>query len=529
MNRLLRVWGQRLLLAALLKLVFFASFGTIRGQNTELVIPLLFHGGTIAKVGDFRWESTLYFNNNGSLVPLTVGFYEQNGTPLSVELVTIVPPGSVAQTIPPDSVQVFDVEGGKSPAFKLTSSFGGQIKVFWAALAMPSTATKLTYAFDFKLLGLVREATGVEFLDSGQITRAVKSKAATVHPVQIGPAPGFNQRKPVLAMVNKGSNVANVTVTVYDSEGNSHGSFSVNVPVMNQVMEFLDGRFPGLSLDSARATVISSVDVWLSALQFLNGSSVPVEITDGIFIPNQAPQVNLENPPVTVTTALFLVSGWAVDPDGTLASVELTVDNGAVTTVPLNINRQDVKDFFASLGKTVQLNSGFAKEVGPLTNGPHTAKVKITDSAGATTEVSKTFTVNRPAVVPLAGEYYGPIDPLTSTPPGVADGQSRFYVRVIQAGPNEFLVDRWDALGFVDQCDGGTQRTSFAIITPSSPQAVVDGSFSFTSACGPKTAIFETPNRIRLVSNTSAVCRSNNNPLQPCQGIKIVGIATRSQ
>ena len=434
----------------LTSLLLLAQTGTV-----EQAFPLLFHGGTINANGDIRWESLLYATNIASTAgTAAINFLKADGSPQPVSL----------NAGPEQSTHTLTIPGGMTRIYRMTSAYP-QINVFWGR-AQVSSGVRLTG--DFLLYGTNGIANDALISFARQIGSAsFKSREMTISPVLLGAVTEMTQREVVLAAANPGVTPADVTATLFDNDHNQQGTISFTIPAGGQVFRFLAGDFQR-TLEGGRVEIVSSQDIYVAALQFLNQFFSTIDIANGTHHPNMAPMVNVESPTnaKVFTVSAVTLSGWGFDPDGSISKLEYSVDGGAYNEVQFTVDRPDVKAAFSA----APLKSGFSINLS-LANGSHTVSVRMTDNLGAITEQSRSFSVNRPVIVPQDGDYEGWSDDAQSTPAGTRV----FWNMTISGGRITYL----SALHIYMICNGVQKDGGMKIVGSSllPTLAITDGHF----------------------------------------------------
>lgn len=441
---------------------------TVKAQSTTQVISLLFHSGTITNPGDFRWEKEDYLLNNGTTNGTAqVDFFDTDGTPLVVTF-----EGTAAL-----SSHVFILGPGQSAKLKMTSTFGGQIKVFWARVAL---SANMALVADDKLYAMSQDRT-INFFDFGRLStslipKVAKGNALTIFPVITGVVQGFSQRKPTISLVNDNQVAANVVVTLFQTSGAQLGSFNVNLAPNAQNLIFLDDKFPGVLVDGGRVTITANVAVDVAAMQFLDAAFLPIDIFQGAYTPSSAPTLNVEAPKEgdvftgTGSSINVQIGGWTFVTSGNLAArqvanesggteaqfgVDVSLDGGPSFFVQLTVPRQDVVDAFAGQGITVPLICGFSFSR-LVANGSHSVKVTATNDVGVTTEKTVNFTVRLTQPPNFDGNYAGDLDSNASTPTGM----TAHWVMTVSGGKvTKLEIQNWHLV-----CGSGPNVIGIAIV-----------------------------------------------------------------
>ncbi|OGN20593.1 MAG: hypothetical protein A3I32_02180 [Candidatus Yanofskybacteria bacterium RIFCSPLOWO2_02_FULL_45_10] len=442
---------------------------TVKAQSTTQVISLLFHGGTVTNPGDFRWEKDDYLLNNGTTNGTAqFDFFDMDGNPLVVTY-----EGTAAL-----SSHVFALGPGQSVKLKMTSTFGGQIKVFRGRVTL---SANMVLVADDKMYAMLQDRT-VNFFDFGRLTtssipKVTKGNNLTIFPVITGVVQGFSQRKPTISLVNDNQTTANIVVKLFQTSGAQLGSFNMTLAPNAQNFVFLDDKFPGVLVDGGRVTITANVPVDLAALQFLNAAFLPIDIFQGVFVPAVAPVLNVEAPVEgqtftgTGTNLNVQIGGWAVVPGGNVAArpivseagteavfgVDVSLDGGVSFFVPLDVARQDVVDAFAGQGIAVPLKCGFSFSR-LVANGNHSVRVVATNDVGVTTEQIVNFVVRLTQPPPnFDGNYAGDLDSGASTPAGM----SAHWVMTISGGKiTKLEIQNWH----LTSCNEGPQDAGVAVI-----------------------------------------------------------------
>ncbi|MEK7506944.1 MAG: hypothetical protein AAB585_00150 [Patescibacteria group bacterium] len=542
--------GRWLLWTALLTVVLFFIVSVIRGQNgqTTRVMPLVVAGGVPANPGEIGFVATLLAQSNAQASSdFSLELRNQDGNPVVFGLREVTGGQISSGVVLFGASQILSLEPKEQRNFLFVFPSEISITTFWLNAQVPG-GVNLLVQFDFLAMTSARNVKQFSFIRARP--DAVKSAAFTVDGVLLG-IPAYNpknlgQREVVLAMTNPNNTAVTGTVTYRDQDGVDVKSVSYSVPAMgqNRNLLFLAGSAPALPFEGS-AVVTSSAPIYLGIWSFENEFFTDVKPVPEIFVPNAPPRVNIEVEDGRVfTSSPQEIGGWAIDQDGTLANVQVTIDSGTPSSVPLNINRSDVQAAFPGS----QLNSGW-KTSQMLGNGQHTIKVSATDSQGATAEQTRSFSVNRPAVVPLAGEYQGVIDLTASTsePPGrLFDPYPKLPLIpkfTLRVSADRQFVEEMGVSGIGILCDNGVLGLSdssgiasdtFGIIFPESPRPIVAGEMVFPTECGTQKITFTSDNEAYIVSEIAKQCNNNRatfwgqRNISPCPTITLRGVMRKN-
>lgn len=85
--------------------------------------------------------------------------------------------------------------------------------------------------------------------------------------------------------------------------------------------------------------------------------------------------------------------GWAIDQNGPLASVSVSIDGVPFPGASYGVNRPDVCAAFPGYAGCPNVGWNFMLDTSLVANGNHTLAVTATSAAGQSSTVSRNFTV----------------------------------------------------------------------------------------------------------------------------------------